>query len=414
MESRYDFYRIVLPGAIMVGLLDLAIRLTAMASEGDIKEQSRRALDFVEDPIRGLVLAFAFGICLYFTEPGYNAPQFFYRIPSSHFHSLLSKRVPSDPDLVKKALSLYFRALDELVPDSLQERALLYGAFYRIGFQTIFFTLAVASSLPLAIVALGGVDPPAEWSSPGLGTWLVVAIPVVVGSAGLVAARLPARHPQARRLGWRFTLGLGLLATGTTLGWISYTSPDTAEGLVNPEAVVSALTGLQLGIWALLRLRGPIKPFVRSLWVPQSHRPDRPHSDAQIAFLDLSAFAPAAAGLLVLRPSIEFLQVVGVCLLGAIALLLSSAKKHERRLAGIYSNQNAWLDANVERVVALAAPSKPGRSDHVSVAPDHSEDLPEHRTVSQTGSAQRRPVVIRRLVARLCRNIGSGTETSVG
>lgn len=362
MESRYDFYRILLPGAIMLGLVDVAIRLTTLGAPADVKAQAANALQFVEDPVRGVVIAFAFGIGLYFTEPGYNAPQFFYRIPSTHLHNILTDRYPDEPDLAKHSVSLYFRALDELVPDGLRERALLYGAFYRIGFQSIFFTLALAAALPACIVMVGGAQPRSDWVDPGAAAWLMLGAPMLVGTAAFVSALLPSRHPYARRLGGRFVSVVILAMATSAISWWTFVHPDAGPSFLfkNSDWVVGVATALHLTAWCLLRLRGPIRPFLRSLWVSKSTRPDRPHSDAQIALLDFSVVLPALSGLLVLGSEIDLAQILGVCALGTIALLLSAAKKHERRLAGIYANQNRWLDANLERVVALANPMRAG------------------------------------------------------
>jgi hypothetical protein len=179
VESRFDFYRILLPGALLVGLFDIVIRVIGATPGSQDWSDLIGVAEFLEDPLRGLVAAFGAGIVLYFIEPGNSAPQYYQDIPSQH----LWRRMHEE-GVTGGNISMFFRASDEFMPEALRSRALLYGAFYRIGFQVVVFTLLAASVLPLLIATLSRQDSAGPWHAPGgtrLGFWFVGVL-VAVGT----------------------------------------------------------------------------------------------------------------------------------------------------------------------------------------------------------------------------------------
>ncbi len=352
MESRFDFYRILLPGALFIGLIDIVIRVIAATPGPHDWSDLTRVASFVEDPLRGLVLAFGVGVILYFIEPGNSAPQYYQGIPSQHLWTRMRKE-----GVTGSNVSMFFAASDDFMPEALRSRALLYGAFYRIGFQVVVFTLLAAGVLPFLIVTLSRHDGSGPWHLAGgtrLGFWLVG---VSVAVATIVVATNTGRKTN-RAIG-KLWVGAITMVLLNSAAWANFAGQVTEEWTQWPNSywLLAGVTTLTSAAWFLLRLRGPLRPFFRHLRKGGGRKPDRPHTAGQIALLDCAMSSHGFAGLLALDGKVSPAQFGAVVGMLTISLIVSLVKKYETRLAGIYKNQNEWIDRNFDRIVGRQEPS---------------------------------------------------------
>ena len=144
--TRFDIFRIVVPGSAAVVLLDIWAKIIA-ATPG-LSTSIARLPNFLERPIVGIAAGFALGILLYFVDLAYGAPQYYDGIPASKLKEMLGREREGSH------LSLFFHVQDKMMPEALVERAALYGALYRLMFQLILFLYLLAYISPLTILIL--------------------------------------------------------------------------------------------------------------------------------------------------------------------------------------------------------------------------------------------------------------------
>lgn len=342
VSSRFTFYRIILPGGIVVVLLVLSVRILG-ATPGIEPPWSQALTGFLEDPFTGIASAFAIGLVLYWLDPGYGAPQYYAHIPSSHLRDLMLERgVQGDH------LSLYFQAMHSLMPDGLREQGLLYGAFYRIGFQATTYAILVGAALPLGIAMT--IGPPGR--SQRWPPWIVVASIILI--ACLVA--WPFLRCLFKGRGVSIGLVLTLYVFGSTMGtlstWGNYAG-GWFDSRVDRESLLAAYAGVLFLAWLALRLVGPLRPYWRYFRGGMRGKPDNPHTEVQIGAINSSPAIFAVAGLAATGASLAPIQVIGITSILGVGLGLAILRKHERQLTGIYKNQNQWLTANLDKVLTL-------------------------------------------------------------
>jgi hypothetical protein len=281
---------------------------------------------------------------LYFLDPGYGAPQYYRGIPSSHLaKSLKDRGIKAETD----ALSLYFLAVDQLMPEAFRERVLLYGAIYRVGFQLVLYTLLVASLLPTAILAFFGSLPPLTYGTPSPVLWVSWGAVILTVIVPFVREAIK-RQPRFPRRG--VTVGCLTITALSVAVWINL--PLSFLPKVRPLGSAIAVTLVVIGFWLLLRLVGPLRVWFQYLR-SGGGKPDRPHSASEVAALDGSIALTGLVGAIVLWPALTLLQVVAICTLLWLGLMLSGFRKHERQLGGIYRNQRFWLDGEMDSILEL-------------------------------------------------------------
>lgn len=346
--SRYDFFRMLLPGAIVVFLLDLGLRVL-LVDGGTHARTLENALTVIERPLVAITVAFAVGLVLYFVDLAYTTPAFWKNIPSSH----LSIRL-AEADVATDHLSLFFRASDELMPEAMRERALLYGALYRAGFQAMLFSITAAVVLPVAVLLempVGDLSPGfhlhrADWWVTG---GLVLAF-VALAPMRAVLRRQRRDLPETGPVVFLFLALAPLLAMWLDLRWRFL--PFVPHH--RPQLVW--LTTITLGVWWFLRVGGRPGSRLR-YWRGDSGRPDDPYSASTNWTLDALAATAAVVGSGMLVPHMSVGQVLAINGSALVGLLLSVLGKHERQLQGIYRNQNNWIDAHVADICKLAGPA---------------------------------------------------------
>jgi hypothetical protein len=342
--SRHDFFRVLLPGGALLFLIDLATRILASAQgiKPGTLEDLRKVL---EDPFSAVAIAFGMGLLLYLVDPGYGAPQYYVNLPSTHLAETMRKR-----GMEVDEVSLYLVLADSLLPPALQDRALFYGAVYRIGFQIIIYGFLTAALIPISLLLLLPANADVEFE-PSYAAWGGVGVVVAVASLPWIRTgfrRGRSRPARPRPIGKWFAMSMLVLILMPTIAWLNLAWNSElrwsheAAGLSSTMALLS---------WVVLRLSGPLGPRFRHLRGVQRKKPDEPHSQLQIALLDLVVVVPALIGVMALDAWFSFAGTWGVCLLSAGALLLAFLRKHERQLYGIYRNQNLWIDSHLEQIV---------------------------------------------------------------
>jgi hypothetical protein len=342
--SRNDFFRVLLPGAALLFLIDVATRI--LASAQGIKPGTLEDLrNVLEDPFSAVAIAFGLGLLLYLVDPGYGAPQYYVNLPSNHLAEKMQER-----GMEVDEVSLYLVIADSLLPPALQDRALFYGAVYRIGFQIIIYAFLTAALIPIGLLLLLPTNADAKFE-PSYAAWGGLGVVVAATSLPWIrtAFRRSRSRPEVRRpIGKWFFMSMLLLIMVPLIAWLNLAWNSQLRWSHEAAGGFSTIAVLS---WVVLRLSGPLSPRFRHLRGIQRRKPDEPHSQLQIALLDLVVVTPALIGVMVLDARFSFAGVWGVCLLSAGALLLAFLRKHERQLYGIYRNQNLWIDSHLDQIV---------------------------------------------------------------
>lgn len=257
------------------------------------------------------------------------------------------------------------------MPGPMRERALLYGALYRLGFQVVLYSIIECLVIPVVILLLLS-DPPAVRSpDPARPAVLVVllALPVFL-ALPFVREFLKSKDRRCWPR-WRLALPASALTTAAAVVWLDLPF-QFLPGAPRDRAwyvLASVLAGFP---WLTLRLTGPIKPRWHHWRGKERGKPDVPHRVTEIACLDGLPISVALVSTLALSSVLGDIQVLILGGLQAVALTLSFLAKHERQLHGIYRNQNRWLDGHLDQVIALIEP--PSAPVPVSATPNTGRD----------------------------------------
>lgn len=348
--SRYDFLRIVLPGAIILFLTDALLRVLVVERDGS-NDRLVELMTSLEDPLIGLAVAFGIGLCLYFVDPAVHSAIYFRNIPSTHLRTKLHKA-----GIQTNALSLFFVASDALMPAEMRERALLFGAFFRVGFQATLLTIATGAILP-ALLLVRSLDQfaPArvDWERPE-----ILVVVSVVSALALGAGMGLLRDVRKKK-----KVAMPIIAVLLPFLVSSFLWVNLVTGVLPRSARAAhwqlAATLCMLLPWLLLRTLGPLRPrFTRwgSYYLrgeKSQGRSDKPYPDGVNPVLDVLVAINAGIGLVVLSNALNAGQILGTGTLILIGLMLSLTRKHEKQLQGIYSNQNYWIDSQFEAILEL-------------------------------------------------------------
>lgn len=348
--TRHDFFRVLVPGAAALFFLDVALRIIGSA-QGVPSAPFTAARVGIEQPFTAFTIAFALGLLLYFVDLGYGAPQYYASIPSTHLEKELRKRNCKDADWV----SLYLVVGDSMLPPQLQDRALFYGAVYRIGFQVIFFAFLTVAAVPVVILHLRSNTASLDIT---FRTETAAAAAVVVFTALLprlgrcvwIKQQKQRRPSEEKTLAKkvRFVMGVVTLLSLPTAAWL-YAGFAEEETWAQP--VIEITTAVAIVGWGILRLGGPLKARWEYMRGARRTKPDVPHRPSEVALLDLVVAVPSIVGMVTLGPSLRLGSIWALALLTATALLLAFFRKHERQQWGIYRNQSLWIDANIDDII---------------------------------------------------------------
>jgi hypothetical protein len=354
------------PGGIVVVLAEIAMR---------VYRDSVSSAAFVNDVGLAIFIAFGSGIVLYFVDIAYSTPQFWRGIPSQHLETrAVENGIP--PKVAKdKALGIFFVMLEEHAP-RLHDKALLYGAFYRIGFQLVFFSIVTIVLTPVGLLtrdillhgdAYGQADPTRL-------AWLAVALLVLFVVAALRTFRPTAGQQESgSRPRIRLPLSLGnLLPKGVrslvvaiatlgsgswALGWAFVVGGRRALFVDIPQQptlgrwlIALATTG-SLALWAFVRLVGPVKQWWKYVNTPDGRKPDRPHTGSQIDSLDSAVVLGPITALYLTGSHLSVSQIAVLSSMTAIVLWLGHIRKYERANSGLYRNQRDWIDRNLDSLL---------------------------------------------------------------
>lgn len=349
--SRYDFFRIVLPGALVLFLADIGIRIVSGGDRIGL-DDADRWLRLLEEPATAIVLALGVGLFLYFVDPGYGAPQYYVSIPSVELEKLVKD---AGYKLPGSATSFYFVVADSIMPADLKERALLYGAFYRVAFQAILYTLLLGASIGPTVSLLVASTHNHSFTprSGSLAAAVIVAVALAVPFIReLLKERKRQRWPKRR-----FVLLSAIAALIPSVLWVNL-GTEFLRPALHSEALAASFTGLVAAIWSLLRLSGPIRNRWAHLHDPSVPKPDKPHKATEIAVLDAMLVVPGFIALLAVDDQVTAGGVALVAALNIAGLVLSFLRKHERQLFGIYKNQTMWMELHLQEIVARYGLSK--------------------------------------------------------
>ncbi len=353
--ASFEFYegiRILIPGAISLGL-----------TEGVVRTVSTDGSGLGLGTFVSFVAALLIGLVFYFVDAPAKAAV---ALPLRPTDILFSWGVA--PREGTNTVNNYFVMLDDDVPAPVRARALYMGSMYRIGFETVYL-LALVSA---ALLSLG------NWTASSLHVdmhresreiWIGAAALVLTWLYSLYldrAERSKKKKPTDVRSKHFSKFDLLLVIVLVASHVMLFLKHDHIPGwlLVLPSAAL-------FGIWAVRYFRGyseeqdgravrrPIAAAHACLLLllaqlsVLSTLMFRPYSDADLSRNELSTWLACA-----------FAAMVLVC-----------ARGHERRLRGAYVTQNTWLVLHKSQIIAsyFTEPSAPMAADTQPTAPAPTE-----------------------------------------
>lgn len=335
--ASFEFYegiRIIIPGALTVGLADAVVRTAHPDGHG---------LGLTALPT--VVAAIVVGLLLYFVDVPTKTPYFRADQPTATLAQF------GTPKGGLKIGNLFWVILDREMPPGIKARALYMGSIYRIGYETVCL-LALASSLVLSqhlwsttkVRVAPDKVPLAVWLGIGAAAWLIALAVRVDTKAN--ARRTKEHRAQGRPTGLHrpdlIFVAVAVVAMAGLLVASSWRSM--------PRWTLVIPAGAALWWWAVRYYKG------YSTTAPAT----RKGSDTRVA-----ASALRAALLLATSNVLLAIATIGSPVLDGwldrrehalwtatqiVALALVVARGHERQLGGAYATQRTWLEIERDRL----------------------------------------------------------------
>src|ERR1017187_257579 len=344
--TQFEFYegiRIVLPGALTVGLAN------------EVSRTFHLGFRLESDPLGGIAAAILIGLIFYYIDAPAKATVYYQNLPTDLFG-----KPENTVRRNYKMENLYFVLHDEVVPRSIRARGLYMGSMYRIGLEAIYALMfssvgVLATATILAVKDWRGIHSAhPSWVPGALG--IASSALFVPYSAELERRRrrsgrtIPGEisetvRKQVSALDWTLVLCLVLQ--------IPYIL-DRRTFL--PCALASDF--LALVWWAVRYFRG----YKTNDGTDSIRRP-LGRISAVIAAAIVALFIEFDAVMIVpLRGTIttfEYLEWTAVIML---TLGLICARGHEKRLGGSYATQNTWLSLHKDELQRTYFSGRPPRS----------------------------------------------------
>jgi hypothetical protein len=338
--SGFEFYegiRIAIPGALA---LSLYVGINSTFHLGAPKPNA----------LLGIIVAFAFGLVLYFVDASGRAQIYAAAQPHRVIESWNMKPPPG-----VSFQNAYFVVLDSVMPAGIRNRALYFGSIFRIGFESIYVSalgsigVLTAATVCTSTHALRGTDTTVLW----------LAVPFHCLAAGLgigegyALARRRA-HGQAtealRQLTRLFTLQIG--RGGLLVCLIAAVAVLVYFWCAREPALLALAVAALAGLWASRYLLG-------------YRREDgsRRNVDVSTAAVLLTATVLLATVLAATQLPKQSVVGTGAALgwsaVALVAEILLSRRGHERKLWAAYHTQKAWFELNRDAVVKAAGLTAP-------------------------------------------------------
>lgn len=355
--TRFDLYRIIIPGALSLGFAVIALRLLSIG-EGVGQQGFPEFGEFLEDPLRAFVLAFGVGLLAYFVDPGYAMPEFWEGIPSAKLREVLVEQDGRFEDIPQQRfVGLYFLLFDGDLPEGVRERALLYGALFRVAVHAILGALLTALLLPVLMLHLAAAEGHEAVGPTSQHVW----VPLFAALATLLMAsrRCLVELDTEGYGGMRAALkGMDkgaatvafLIAMGGVLPWsiVGFYGHQGRVGLVSVGIGVS----FSAVVWLTARLGGRVGEYCTFIVSGNRYNREKKGYARSWSFgFDSCLALSVYVGLFMAGPEvITNGQQVGVVALTMFGLVLSFLRKHERQQHAIYKNQVDWMRRNIDRV----------------------------------------------------------------
>lgn len=364
--TQFEFYegiRIVLPGALAVGLAN------------EISSTFKLGLRLENNPVGGIAAAILIGLIFYYVDAPAKATVYSQNLPTEHLKDL-GITTPSGYRLV----NLYFVLHDEVVPKGIRARGLYMGSMYRIGLEGIYLLMSSALGTLFAAIILtdlrqGRISSSHPSALPG-----IVGIIVTVLFVPYAAELEKRRRSSGRTIPGEITSTVREQIGRVDLVVFAICLLLEGAFLFNDHRFLAAglISAFLVGIgWAVRYFRG----YVAAVPDASDHNKSRPHEHirkplsrtpavltAVIAclFLELNAMLVLPYG-----KSITTIHYWEWTIIITVALALICARGHERRLGGSYATQNTWLSLNKEELQATYFSGRPPKPiDITSADPD--------------------------------------------
>jgi preprotein translocase subunit YajC len=339
--ASFEFYegiRIFIPGALTLGL-----------AAGIGKTFDIEALDLSDNTLGAIFVALLIGLLFYFMDAPAKA-------------AVITPLQPTE--LIEKwgvtpksgtILNVYLLMLDTIIPPAIRARALYMGSMFRIGFEAVYllFLTSLAALLEPSLT-----ERTVDWHG-DKGPWFRYAFVVAALAMWAFAIRREQKVQKARRKRAkeqhraylpdsstvRFSVAEAAVVALAFLGFavlIVYHDRVDAWTLAVPAAAVAV-------VWAYRYFRG----YAPSGGTDTAKHPRRPINATHAVLLSGSAevLALGSQGLEVGKNHLSTAEELGWSIVLTVALVLITARGHERRLRGAYSSQNTWLAQNKEMVL---------------------------------------------------------------
>ncbi len=358
--TSFEFYegiRIILPGALTVGLADAVVRTASADGAG-----------LGLDALPAVVAAILIGLAFHFIDAPAKATAYRTGLPTEALADF------GEPRVGKSVANSYFVILDDDMPPGIKARALYMGSMYRIGYEATFL-LIVTSTVVLSqalwtrrsIRIDPGANPGPMWIALGAlgGAWAFALY-----AHRMTASRRQATHRQGTEPlpnDWKIDSGVTFVAASVlVMVFLAATVWDVARWpLLIPIAI-------ELLHWTYRYSKGYPKSAddrmprrLRRFWsqwrlsrfkeLPPAVAPARRRANAVEAtrhvalagaFLLIALVgAPIHTGWL---DRTELLLWLITLVLGVVLVV---ARGHEVKLGGAYATQRTWLLLNKDKLV---------------------------------------------------------------
>jgi hypothetical protein len=330
--ASFEFYegiRILIPGAITLGLAEGVTR--TLSADGDGLGLGTFA---------SFVVALLVGLIFYFVDAPAKAAVV---RPLRPTDTLFSWKVR--PRSGTTTVNNYFVMLDEDIPGPIRARALYMGSMYRIGFEAVYL-LALVSAAVLSLSTCTMRHPHIDAHREPRELSLAAACLVLIWLYSVYLDRDERRKEKkatdvrSKHFSRADTLA-AVLIVAVLVGLYVAHDEIASWVLTLPSAALFAL-------WAVRYFRGYTDKS-------GTNTVTRPIAATHACLLLLVAQLSVVATLVIL-PYVDTdlsrneLRVWLVCALGAMVLVCG--RGHEKRLRGAYATQNTWLMLHKSEIIA--------------------------------------------------------------
>lgn len=368
--TQFEFYegiRIILPGALTVGLAN------------EVSRTFHLGIHLENNPVGGIAAAILIGLIFYFIDAPAKAAVYYQNLPTEHLKDL-GITAPAGYRLE----NLYFVLHDEVIPKSIRARGLYMGSMYRIGLEAIYMLMFTAVGVLVTATILTGegirrINPAHPSWVPGV-VGIIASVFFVPYSAELESRRRRSGRTIPGEISESIRKQAGKVDLTLVICLVLQVPFVFDHKLFLPAAVISVVVALLW--WSMRYFKGyKIAAAPRGSDHGGSNATDL---NQRRPLTRISAVTAAAAVALLVEFDAVLLIPAGSSITTfdywewtlaiVLALGLICARGHEKRLGGSYATQNTWLSLHKDELANSYFSGRPPRIIPVDSEGTDSED----------------------------------------